>query len=85
MSNGDSQKIDFTVKDSNRLARIESKLDAFNGFKNVFESYQNSHNKEHDKIDTALEDRISKKGLKWALGIIGSIILIGGSIFAIVG
>ena len=85
MSNGDSQKIDFTVKDSNRLARIEQKLDDLNGFKKVFESYQNRHDKEHTKIDAVLKDSISKKGVKWMFGIIGSLILIGSTIFAIIG
>jgi len=82
MSNGDNQKIDFTVGDSNRLSRIEQKVD---DLVKGFAHYRDNHNKEHFKIDESLKDSISKKGLKWVLGIIGSLILIGGTVFAIVG
>lgn len=85
MANGSNEPVVFTRADSDRLARIEGKLDALNGFKKVFENYQNRHDKEHNKIDASLKDSISKKGVKWMLGIIGSLILIGSTIFAIVG
>lgn len=82
MSNGrdDRAEINFTVADRVALSRIETKVDAL---ANAFNHYQNNHNKEHGKIDEALKDSISKKGLKWALGIIGSLILIGGTVFAV--
>ena len=83
--NGKNEPVVFTRDDAERLARIENKLDSLNGFKKAFESYQDHHDKEHDKIDIELKDRISKKGLKWVLTIIGSLILIGGTVFAIIG
>lgn len=84
MSNGrdDRTKIDFTVGDRLMISSIEDKMD---GLVTTFERYQDNHNKEHDKIDDALKDSISKKGLKWALGIIGSLMLISGAVLAVIG
>jgi len=79
MANGDRQKIDFTVADRVRSAEI---LDNIKSLKDAFERYQNKHDKDHEKIDIDLKDTISKKGVAWVLGVIVSIIVIGGTIIA---
>ena len=76
MSSGPNEPVVFTREDSDRLARIEGKM---NDLAKAFTGYQKQHNNDHNKIDEALEDKMSKKGLKWALGILCPIILGGGT------
>lgn len=67
---------------SERLATIEATL---NAHAKASDLWHNRHDKLHDKIDVKLDDSVSKKGVKWMLGIIILMLSVASGVMAYMG
>ena len=74
MGNGENEKLTFTREDSARLVRIEDKLDEVIKDQAEFEATTN----------IALDDTVSKKGIKWIIGIMGVLVGIAATVYKFV-